>query len=253
MFKALIIQTSEKWSSRLKTALFSMNFECIFVPDLEAAVTQLKKDGAGIGIIFVPGDDETTAHNIQKQQEKLGFNRPLVGLVSHVSEGLANQLNSNISLDMEEMALRQTIDDAFILPNETQKHVSKDKAKKPLRVLVIEDHQEQAELLSQRLLQKGYEPFVALNGVSGKNEIDFIKPDIVLMDINIPIIDGVSLTKIIKSDPIIKHIPVIGISANDRRMECLEAGCSEFFLKPYKFLELIEVMEKVVEIRLKQA
>ena len=241
MFKAIIIETEEEWTQRLTNALFSMNFECIIAPDEKTAVSILEQSVSAVGLVIVDSRNKSSqGMDIFKLQQNLGYNRPIIGILNDSDD--ESPWSSNLTLSMEEMAFRKVIDDSFDMPSLKNQDSTENKRK----ILMIEDEPETAQLLSKRLLRAGYEPFVALNGGAGKQDLSTTKPHLVILDVNMPEIDGLTLTKMMKAEPETAKTPIIGVSADDREKECLAAGCDYFFQKPYKFKDLQKHIESLL-------
>jgi len=111
------------------------------------------------------------------------------------------------------------------------------------KVLLIEDNEMNRDMLSRRLERKGFQVIMAEDGKEGIEMARKEKPDLILMDMNLPEIDGWNATKTIKHDDQIKHIPVIALTshamAGDKK-RALEAGCDEYEPKPIDFSTLLK-------------
>ena len=104
------------------------------------------------------------------------------------------------------------------------------------RILVIEDHEENRRLLRDLLTSVGYELIEAVTGEEGLAAAESQMPDLILMDIQLPGIDGYEVTRRIKANPAIRHIPIIAVtsyalSGDDAR--AFESGCDAYVSKPY--------------------
>src|SRR5262249_47948495 len=104
------------------------------------------------------------------------------------------------------------------------------------RVLVIEDHEENRRILSYLLASGGFEMIEAVTGEEGVAVAEKERPDLILMDIQLPGLDGYEATRRIKADPVLRHIPIIvvtsyALSGDDVR--AFEAGCDAYVTKPY--------------------
>ncbi|OUC16056.1 MAG: two-component system response regulator [Alkalinema sp. CACIAM 70d] len=110
------------------------------------------------------------------------------------------------------------------------------------RILLVEDNEVNREMLSRRLLRRGFEVLIAVDGVMGVTMAIQEKPDLILMDMSLPIIDGWAATRQIKKHPDTQQIPVIALTAHAMvgdRERCLEAGCDEYDTKPIDFSRLL--------------
>ncbi|MBD2327518.1 response regulator [Alkalinema sp. FACHB-956] len=110
------------------------------------------------------------------------------------------------------------------------------------RILLVEDNEVNREMLSRRLLRRGFEVLIAVDGKVGVTAAIEAKPDLILMDMSLPILDGWEATRQIKNHPDTQHIPVIALTAHAMvgdRERCLEAGCDEYDTKPIDFSRLL--------------
>jgi CheY-like chemotaxis protein len=113
-------------------------------------------------------------------------------------------------------------------------------------ILLVEDHELSRDALSRRLLRRGYRVVLAEDGQQGISMARSERPDLILMDLGLPKVDGWEATRLLKSDLATRHIPIIVLSAhattNDREM-ALSAGSNEFDCKPVRFDRLLEKIE----------
>ena len=110
------------------------------------------------------------------------------------------------------------------------------------RLLLVEDNEVNREMLSRRLVRHGFEVLVAVDGLQGVAMATSTKPDLVLMDMSLPGIDGWEATRRIKADPATRGLPVIALTAHamsDDRAKALAAGCDEFDTKPVDLPRLL--------------
>ena len=117
-------------------------------------------------------------------------------------------------------------------------------------ILLVEDHEMNRDMLSRRLRRKGFTVEEAVDGLQALEKISALKPDIVLMDMSLPRMDGWEATKRVKSDDAVKHIPVIGLSAHAMsgdRQKGLNAGCDDYDTKPIDFKRLLEKINTLLE------
>jgi CheY-like chemotaxis protein len=117
------------------------------------------------------------------------------------------------------------------------------------KILLVEDNEMNREMLSRRLLRKGYEVMIAVDGLQGVAMAVTELPDLILMDMSLPGIDGWEATRRIKADPSTRAIPVIALTAHamsDDRARALAAGCDEFDTKPVDLARLLGKMESLL-------
>ncbi|HSM82588.1 MAG TPA: response regulator [Nodosilinea sp.] len=117
------------------------------------------------------------------------------------------------------------------------------------KLLLVEDNEVNRDMLSRRLLRKGYEVAIATDGADGVSKALSEHPDLVLMDIDLPVIDGHEATRQIKANPRTQHIPIIALTAHamqSDREQSLEAGCDEFETKPVDLPQLLDKIERLL-------
>jgi len=115
------------------------------------------------------------------------------------------------------------------------------------RILLVEDDNMLQEILAERLELRNFEVILADNGQIGIEKAQSEKPDIILMDMRLPIVDGWEATKQLKSAQETKHIPIIALTAHaliGDREDSLAAGCDDYEPKPVDFPKLLEKIEK---------
>lgn len=119
-----------------------------------------------------------------------------------------------------------------------------------VRILLVEDNEMNRDMLSRRLSRRGFEVLLAENGQIGVELTASEKPDLVLMDMSLPIVDGWEATRRIKADPATSGIPVIALTAHamasDRDM-ALQAGCDDYDSKPVDLARLILKIEQLLD------
>jgi two-component system, cell cycle response regulator DivK len=111
------------------------------------------------------------------------------------------------------------------------------------RILAIEDHEENRRLLRDLLTSVGYELIEAVTGEEGVMLAEAQLPDLILMDIQLPGIDGYEVTRRIKANPALRQIPVIAVTSyalSGDDVKALEAGCDAYVTKPFDPAELLE-------------
>lgn len=117
------------------------------------------------------------------------------------------------------------------------------------KILIVEDNELNLDMLVRRLVRKGYEVVSAVDGEQGLSMATTEHPDLILMDMSLPGMDGWEATRQIKSDPAIQLIPVIALTAHAMvgdREKALRAGCDDYDTKPVEFQRLLEKMENLL-------
>jgi CheY-like chemotaxis protein len=116
------------------------------------------------------------------------------------------------------------------------------------RILLVEDNELNRDMLSRRLRHRGYEVMLAANGRQGIDVARSAKPDVVLMDLSLPEIDGWHVTRLLKSDAQTRDIPVVALTAHAMlgdREKALEAGCDDYATKPVDMPLLVGMIERL--------
>jgi two-component system cell cycle response regulator DivK len=117
------------------------------------------------------------------------------------------------------------------------------------RILLVEDNEMNRDMLSRRLARKGYEVVLAMDGAQGLTLAHSSAPDLILMDMSLPVISGWDATRSLKADPSTRPIPIIALTAHAMsadRAEALQAGCDDFDTKPIDLARLIEKIEALM-------
>ncbi|MBW4679974.1 MAG: response regulator [Microcoleus vaginatus WJT46-NPBG5] len=118
------------------------------------------------------------------------------------------------------------------------------------KILLVEDNEMNRDMLSRRLVRKGYEVVIATDGAQGVEMAKSEAPDLILMDMGLPILDGWQATQQIKAVPTTSAIPVIALTAHaiaGDREKCLEAGCDDYDTKPVEFIRLLGKIEALLD------
>ena len=113
------------------------------------------------------------------------------------------------------------------------------------KILLVEDNEMNRDMLSRRLLKRGFEITMAVDGAQAVDMAKSENPDLILMDMSLPIMDGWEATRTLKAAPATAAIPIIGLTAHAMagdREKCLQAGCDDFDTKP---IELPRLLEKI--------
>ena len=118
------------------------------------------------------------------------------------------------------------------------------------KILIVEDNEMNRDMLSRRLMRKGYEILIAVDGAIGLEMMKSERPDLVLMDMGLPVMDGWTATANAKADSDLRNIPIIALTAHALeadRLRALEAGADDFDTKPVNLSGLLEKMEELLQ------
>ena len=117
------------------------------------------------------------------------------------------------------------------------------------KILLVEDNEMNRDMLTRRLERKGFVVIIAVDGQAGIDMASSSSPDIILMDLSLPVIDGWEATRKIKADPATQSIPVIALTAHAMagdEQKALEAGCDDYDTKPVNFIRLLGKIENLL-------
>ena len=123
-----------------------------------------------------------------------------------------------------------------------------------IRILYVEDNEDNVYMLSQRLRKHGFEVIVAPDGVQGVEMARRERPDLILMDLGLPFLDGWSAARLLKGSPDTRDIPIIALSAHTMpgdRERALAAGCDEYDAKPIDFERLLAKIGGLLQDRMR--
>ena len=117
------------------------------------------------------------------------------------------------------------------------------------RLLYVEDNEMNRDMLSRRLQRRGFDVLIAADGEQGVSLAAAERPDLILMDMSLPVLDGWEATRRIKAAPDTQRIPIIGLTAHAMaadRDKCLEAGCDDYDTKPIEIGRLLEKIKRLL-------
>ncbi len=117
------------------------------------------------------------------------------------------------------------------------------------KILLVEDNEMNRDMLSRRLARRGYEVVIAIDGQQGIEMARSETPDLILMDMSLPVVDGWEATRQLKSAPETQSIPVIALTAHAMagdREKAVEAGCNDYDIKPIELPRLLEKIEALL-------
>lgn len=120
------------------------------------------------------------------------------------------------------------------------------------KILLVEDNEMNRDMLSRRLERKGYRVVVAQDGRQGYLMARSERPDLILMDLSLPVMDGWEVTRLLKSNGSTSRIPIIVLTAHalvTDREKAFEAGCDDYDTKPVEFTRLSEKIENLLVVR----
>jgi two-component system cell cycle response regulator DivK len=120
------------------------------------------------------------------------------------------------------------------------------------KVLLVEDNEMNRDMLSRRLQRKGFEVVMAMDGAEGVAMAQSENPDLILMDMSLPVMSGWDATRSLKSDPGTRAIPVIALTAHameSDRQKAKEAGCDDYDTKPINLPVLLKKIDDLLQTR----
>lgn len=121
-----------------------------------------------------------------------------------------------------------------------------------MKILLVEDNEMNRDMLSRRLTRQGHEVLIAVDGAQGVAMAAREQPQIVLMDMSLPVLDGWEATRRLKADAATAAIPVIALTAHalaSDREQAIAAGCDDYDTKPIELPRLLEKIERLTEQR----
>ncbi|MBA3518329.1 MAG: response regulator [Rhizobiales bacterium] len=121
------------------------------------------------------------------------------------------------------------------------------------RILLVEDNEMNRDMLSRRLTRQGHEVLIAMDGAAAITTTSAERPDIILMDMSLPVLDGWEATRQLKANPATQGIPVLALTAHAMAADkdkAIAAGCDDYDTKP---IELPRLLEKISELLRKSA
>jgi CheY-like chemotaxis protein len=120
------------------------------------------------------------------------------------------------------------------------------------KILLVEDQEMNRDMLSRRLQKRGYDVCIAVDGAEGVEKAKTESPDLILMDMSLPVIDGWEATRRLKGDAATRAIPVVALTAHamsSDREKALAAGCDAYETKPVELPRLLETVQKLLDGR----
>ena len=123
------------------------------------------------------------------------------------------------------------------------------KERRLAKILIVEDNEMNRDMLSRRLARRGYQIAIAVDGEEGIAAAKSGSPDLILMDMSLPVVDGWEATRRLKAEPPTRAIPVIGLTAHAMagdREKVLAAGCDDYDTKPIELPRLLQKIEALL-------
>lgn len=120
------------------------------------------------------------------------------------------------------------------------------------KILLVEDNEMNRDMLSRRLERKGHQIIIAVDGEQGVAMAQSESPDLILMDMSLPILDGWAATRQLKATPATESIPIIALTAHAMsgdREKCMAAGCDDYDTKPVEFNRLLEKIQALLSTK----
>jgi CheY-like chemotaxis protein len=117
------------------------------------------------------------------------------------------------------------------------------------KLLLVEDNELNRDMLSRRLARRGFEVLIAVDGQAGIDEATRHLPDLILMDMSLPVLDGWESTRRLKQQPETQHIPVLALTAHamaGEREKAIAAGCQDYDTKPVDFTRLMGKIDQLL-------
>lgn len=118
------------------------------------------------------------------------------------------------------------------------------------KILLVEDNEMNRDMLSRRLERKGFEVIIAVDGQQGLDAVNQDRPDLILLDMSLPVLDGWEAARLLKANPKTKEIPIIGLSAHAMagdREKAMKAGCDDYDTKPVELPRLLDKVAKILD------
>lgn len=119
-----------------------------------------------------------------------------------------------------------------------------------VKILLVEDNELNRDMLSRRLIRYGFDVALAVDGIESILLAKSETPDLILMDMSLPVMDGWEATQKLKADPETQHIPVIALTAHamgDDKQKAMKAGCDDYDTKPVELSRLLTKIAKFLE------
>jgi CheY-like chemotaxis protein len=178
-----------------------------------------------------------------------GLGLALVAQMIRLHDGQINltselKAGSHFTITLPWLPQEQGVD--FVIQSQTFDKVPPPVGKRTGKILIVDDTEVVAQLMSEYLLHKGYETLIALNGQEGVFLARKERPQLILMDVMMPIMNGFEATKQIRAEATMQNIPIIGLTAlamSSDRDDCIAAGMNDYMSKPVQMQELLKIIE----------
>jgi two-component system cell cycle response regulator len=255
--KILVIEDNELNMKLVRTLLEIGQYKVIEASNAEMGIDLAKKYVPDLILmdIQLPGMDGLSATKKIKNDPDLNH-IPVIALTSYAMEDDYEKARNAgcsfyITKPIDTKSFLKTINDFFNKESHGKHSQEKKKIKYKPKILVVDDVPENVKLLAACLTSEEYEIYKAYNGEEALEQVQATLPDLILLDIMMPGIDGYEVTRRLKNNPETKHIPIILVTAldgSDNKAKGMEAGADEYLTKPVNMTELLARVKSMLRL-----
>ena len=239
MLNALFVGKDDHLFQSVSVILASLNAGCDRAATLSEAAAFLSSFSHMIHLIMIDAREvEDIPKQIKKLKESSSLKRHILAFSPYKEK--IEGVHVVLPIPVVEEELRGFIDGTF---KDSGKKENNSGAIK--RVLVVEDDEWLRDIFCRNLKKAGFAPFAAMDGLQGIAEVERLAPDIICLDMNMPLMGGYELAKELKASKKTRQIPLIAISGDQKPSRAFESGVDAFFPKPVK---MDEVVVKIKEL-----
>ncbi len=252
----LVIEDNQLNMKLVRGLLSIGKYQVLEAVDAEIGIRMAKEQKPDLILmdIQLPGMDGLTATRIMKSDPELN-GIPVIALTSFAMQGdeekaLETGCDCYISKPIDTKAFLKTINRFF---NKTESiNESRKETVCNAKILIVDDEPINVKLLAAKLAREKFETFKAYGGKESLEKAVSVCPDLILLDIMMPDMNGYEVTRRIKSNPEISHIPIIlltALSGSEDKIKGLEAGAEEFLTKPVNTVELLARINSMLQLK----